>query len=151
MDDEKRLREEIVATLEKAGYQLKDSCLEKFLKKNEITKNEIRILNTVKKFSNTLTCKQVAGKLGLKNNNLSFFIKKLESRNYVARQVNPEDNRSVFLIITQDGKKFLKKFGKLENDVYSQIFEGFSEPELYQFTAYLKRFSGGLNLMKDLK
>jgi len=109
MDDEKRLRETIVSTLEKVSYQLKGSFLEQFLKKNGITKNEIRILTAVKKFNNTLTCKEIAGKLGLKKNNLSFFIKKLEFKKYIARQVNPEDNRFVFLNLTQSGKKILKK------------------------------------------
>ena len=141
----KRLREAIVTTIEKVGYQLKDSSLEKFIQKNDITKNELRILRVVKKFNNTLSCKEIAVKLGLKKNNLSFFIKKLEQKKYVERQVDDQDNRVVLLNLTKSGKNFLKKFNKIENDVLEQFFTGFSESELYQFTAYLKRFSDSFN------
>lgn len=141
MDDEKRLREAIITTLEKLGYQLKDSSAEIFLKQNNFSRNEIRILNIIQKFDNYLTCKEAAYRLALKKNNLSFFIKKLENKNYLDRRVNPQDKRYVYLCITKEGRKFLKKFNKLENNFFEKIFNGFSEPELYQFTAYLKRLS----------
>ncbi|USD67536.1 MarR family transcriptional regulator [Vibrio sp. SCSIO 43136] len=62
----------------------------------------------------------------------------------IEKQPNPEDKRSQFLVITDNGKAQMARFKEIEQEVIGQMTSGLSEQELDAFQAITQKMATNL-------
>ncbi|PTI73353.1 MarR family transcriptional regulator, partial [Staphylococcus succinus] len=81
----------------------------------------------------TLAPSDLAEKLGSKKSTITGIIKGMEKRNLIRRKVLPNDKRTNYVQLTNEGSELLKRFLPFNYDLVSKVFEVFSEEEKEQF------------------
>ncbi|MDX9703026.1 MAG: MarR family transcriptional regulator [Candidatus Auribacterota bacterium] len=138
------LYDAILTAIFKLGYQIDNTALGKFLAGHGITRNQLRMLMLLQEYPDGLSCKEIGDNLALKKTNVAFFIKKLELDKLVTRNANRPDKRFAVISLSDHGKQTLDKIANARYFIEKQAFADFSETELLQFTAYLKKLSANL-------
>ncbi len=143
--DAHMLYDAIFMMIFKLGYQMDSTALGKFLSGHGITRNQLRTLMLLQEYADGLSCKDIGEHLGLQKTNVAFFVKKLEKDKLVTRTTNQEDKRFAVISLSDTGKQILKKIVNARYFIEEQAFANFSETDLLQFAAYLKKLSDNLN------
>lgn len=80
-------------------------------------------------------------KMGIEPTSLSRTLKNLEERGLINRKPNPEDGRSVLIILTEDGLKMRDVSKEVVLSFYEAIDEKISEEELAIFYRVLQKIN----------
>lgn len=80
-------------------------------------------------------------KMGIEPTSLSRTLKNLEERGLIVRKPNPEDGRSVLIILTEDGLKMRDVSKDVVLNFYEAIDEKISEEELRIFYKVLQKIN----------
>ncbi|MET3732861.1 MarR family winged helix-turn-helix transcriptional regulator [Moheibacter stercoris] len=80
-------------------------------------------------------------KMGIEPTSLSRTLKNLEERGLIVRKPNPEDGRSVLIILTEDGLKMRDVSKDVVLNFYDAIDEKISEEELRIFYKVLQKIN----------
>lgn len=80
-------------------------------------------------------------KMGIEPTSLSRTLKNLEERGLIVRKPNPEDGRSVLIILTEDGLKMRDVSKEVVLNFYEAIDEKISEEELRIFYKVLQKIN----------
>lgn len=80
-------------------------------------------------------------KMGIEPTSLSRTLKNLEERGLISRKPNPEDGRSVLIILTEDGLKMRDVSKEVVLNFYVAIDEKISQEELVIFYRVLQKIN----------
>lgn len=80
-------------------------------------------------------------KMGIEPTSLSRTLKNLEERGLISRKPNPEDGRSVLIILTEDGLKMRDVSKEVVLNFYDAIDEKISQEELVIFYRVLQKIN----------
>ncbi|MCP5462857.1 MAG: MarR family transcriptional regulator [bacterium] len=145
----KKLYDCINMNIMKLSDQLHNVATVSFLKENDLTKNQLRILLLLRDFPQGLTLKEIGKQLAVSKGNLTFIVRKIEEKRLVSRKQSNSDNRYSILRLNSRGKEFLEKLSPLKEKTDRLTFNDFDESELKLLVSYLERLSGSLE--KHLK
>ena len=90
----------------------------------DLTKNELASIIIIK---NGIMVKELQRKLQLPKSTLSNIIKKLEKKEYVVREINPEDKRSYIVRLTSKGQQINRKHEENEQKRYENILNNLDD------------------------
>ncbi len=69
----------------------------------------------------------------------------LSKKKLIRREALPENRRQYHILLTQEGKNFVKKHMRLVHQLRAQSIAGFSTQELEQLSSYLKRMQENMS------
>ena len=91
-----------------------------------------------------LTQNYLTNILDLRPSSVAELMKKMETKNLITRQEDPNDKRSKLVYLTELGKKQALENAALKNASYSEKFlAGLNDEEKTQFSQYLQKISDG--------
>lgn len=92
-----------------------------------------------------MTHKELASRTEKDRANVTRLVDQLERKGLVKRVNNPEDRRSIFLHLTEEGKKIVQALIPIEQAFIRNLLKGVSEEELEQFTATIHKLNENVN------
>lgn len=95
-------------------------------------------------FNGNISQKELAKRMEISPAAVTVTIKKLEAQGFIQRSQSEDDSRVNNISVTPKGKEIIDKSAEIFDAVDRKTFDGFSEEELDQLTAYLKRISDNL-------
>lgn len=95
-------------------------------------------------FNGNISQKELAKRMEISPAAVTVTIKKLEAQGFIQRSQSEDDSRVNNISVTPKGKEIIDKSSEIFDAVDRKTFDGFSEEELDQLTAYLKRISDNL-------
>ncbi len=94
--------------------------------------------------SGTSSPRQLRDAVGTDTAGMTKLIDRLEAKGLAKRRPNPADRRSVLVEPTRRGLALVPKLAPVFGQVAGQLFEGFSDAEMAQFTSALRRMRENL-------
>ncbi|WP_416044733.1 MarR family winged helix-turn-helix transcriptional regulator [Clostridium tyrobutyricum] len=84
------------------------------------------------------TPKQIADILGLDGSTITGILDRMEKKKFVKRTENPEDRRTLKVVITDKGSRLQKPVEEVVNKVNQYMLEIFTEEEQKKFKNFLR-------------
>ncbi|WP_446897920.1 MarR family winged helix-turn-helix transcriptional regulator [Clostridium sp. LBM24168] len=112
-------------------------CLKSDLAKFDVTPVQYGILKCLWT-KNGQTPKQIADVLGLDGSTITGILDRMENKKLLKRAENPEDRRTLKVIITEKGLKLQKPVEEIANRVNENMIGVFSEKDQKQFKKFLR-------------
>ncbi|MEA5009924.1 MarR family transcriptional regulator [Clostridium tyrobutyricum] len=84
------------------------------------------------------TPKQIADILGLDGSTITGILDRMEKKKFVKRTENPEDRRTLKVVITDKGSRLQKPVEEVVNKVNQYMLEIFTEKEQKKFKSFLR-------------
>lgn len=97
----------------------------------------------------TLTQKELASQLKVSPASVAVSLKKLESEGYIAKEMDPKDNRYNKITITEKGKYLVEKSRQVVVKIDEAAFDGFSEEEGEQLSLLVERLCQSLERIPE--
>ena len=94
--------------------------------------------------SGTSTPRQLMDVIGTDTAGMTKLLDRLQAKGLAERHANPADRRSVLIVPTEGGLALVPKLAPVFGDVVKDLFDGFSDAEIAQFTSALKRMKDNL-------
>ena len=123
-------------------FRNNDFCMRRFIEKRVsqtgVYRSQHRMLMILGK---NQECSQVelSEQMNISPAAVAVTLKKLENGGYVKREYSKGDNRIKRLSVTEKGKAVIHQSIAIFQEVEKDIFEGFSEEELENFSKYLDK------------
>jgi len=89
--------------------------------------------------SEKLTMKELADKISRDKSTITALVDKLIKQGYVEKARDIEDNRVVFVTLTEKGKELKPMFEKISQDLLSRVYTGISQNEREELIKTLKK------------
>lgn len=111
-------------------------------------KNELKIYDLTPIQYGTLKCiwekeltnpKEIAVQLGIENSTISGVLERMEAKGLILREIDPADRRFIKVTLSEQAKKLEKPVNETVEKVNEAVFQEFSEDEVQEFKAYLRR------------
>jgi len=112
-------------------------CLKSSLSKFDVTPVQYGILKCLWD-EDGRTPKQIADILGLDGSTITGILDRMENKGFVKRTENPEDRRTLKLVITEKGLNLQKPVENVVDEVNHDILKIFTEDEQNQFKDFLR-------------
>jgi len=87
---------------------------------------------------------QLMDAIGTDTAGMTRLLDRLEAKGLIRRGPNPDDRRSVLVEPTERGLALVPQLAPVFGQVTSQLFEGFSDAEVANFSSFLKRMRENL-------
>jgi len=84
---------------------------------------------------------EIAENLGVSSASIAFSTKRLQKAGYLMKQINHLNMRCNKLYVTREGEDVLDRFQKVCDEMYLEMFDGFTAEELDQFESFVERAS----------
>ncbi|WP_043931222.1 MarR family winged helix-turn-helix transcriptional regulator [Bacillus sp. EB01] len=110
----------------------------KILDENDMSTKQSVVLSMLD-MKGKLTMNEVAEIIGATPSAASQFIKKLESMQYVKRDVNKENRREVFVTLDKLGEKFFREIAELDDRIFDKYFMHLPEEDILTYHSILKK------------
>ena len=94
--------------------------------------------------SGTSTPRQLMDVIGTDTAGMTKLLDRLQAKGLAERHANPADRRSVLIVPTAGGLALVPKLAPVFGDVVKDLFDGFSDAEIAQFTSALQRMRDNL-------
>lgn len=94
--------------------------------------------------SGTSTPRQLMDVIGTDTAGMTKLLDRLQAKGLAERHANPADRRSVLIVATEGGLALVPKLAPVFGDVVKDLFDGFSDAEIAQFTSALQRMKDNL-------
>ncbi len=88
---------------------------------------------------NPVKMKDLAGKMGITTGTLTVLIDNLEKKDLVNRIPNPDDRRSIVIVLTEKGREHYRLHSQYHRDLTAECVAGFSASDIDSFSKYLKK------------
>lgn len=108
------------------------------IQKYDLTTKQSLVLQYLKD-SEKLTMQEVAHLIGATPSAASQFIKTLEEKKYVNREVNKENRRETHVYLDEKGVEFFQEFDQIDQHVLEKYFMKLSEQDIVQYHNILKK------------
>ena len=115
-----------------------------------IHRTQHRILMYLARHEKLLSQKELADHLSVSPAAITFSLKKLISDGYIEKSLGA-DNRFYELSITPLGKKIVLETRKAFSYIDREMFSGFTDEELIQYTAFQKKIQQNIKKMQGMK
>lgn len=127
-----------IVNLFRAADRVLKRSIDKKVEGTGVYRSQHRLLMLLGKFPE---CSQteIAEKMEVSPAAVAVSLKKLEKSGYVSRQCNENDNRVNHVAVTEKGWKTIKASINNFIEIENAFFEDFSEEEMEQLEAYLRR------------
>ena len=89
--------------------------------------------------SEKLTMKELADKIGRDKSTVTALVDKLIKYGYAEKTRDIEDNRVVFVTLTEKGKELKPMFEKISQDLLSKVYKDISQNEREELIKTLKK------------
>jgi DNA-binding MarR family transcriptional regulator len=86
-----------------------------------------------------LTMKELADKIGRDKSTITALVDKLVKQGYVEKTRDIEDNRVVFVTLTENGKELKPMFESISKDLLCRVYKDISENEKEELIKTLKK------------
>lgn len=136
----------ILTPLDTLTFRLEDlprqlrKIIDDALEGNGLSRNQWRLLAYVLR-QERLTQTELARYLEVERASAGLAIDALETKGLVVREQHPDDRRVWRIVSTNNAKALLHELRDTVNEVYAQLFEGFSEGELAQLGSFFERMA----------
>ncbi len=87
---------------------------------------------------------QLMDAVGTDTAGMTKLLDRLEAKGLVERRPNPSDRRSVVIEPTENGLALVPRLSPVFGEVAKQLFDGFSDDEVANFTSSLRRMGDNL-------
>ncbi len=145
------LREQFVTLMTRCGkmnLMLSSQC--------ELQRNELEILHVIsgkdarcRADGINLNMQSLQERLQISKPAISYTLNTLEKKEYIVREIDPNDRRRISVHITQEGVSASELSMRQHTDMWDRIVEGFGEEEMLQLTSLLTRFFSVMDSMGD--
>ncbi|MFD1737098.1 MarR family winged helix-turn-helix transcriptional regulator [Bacillus salitolerans] len=108
------------------------------LQNYELTSKHTIILQLAHKKENP-TMNEIAEILGVTPSAASQFVKKLEQKRYVKREVNKNNRRETFVLLDNKGRAFFEELSRIDQSVIEKYLLKLPEQDIIQYHAILKK------------
>lgn len=122
--------------------------LNSLLAEVELSLAQHEVLATIERHDG-LTQKELSERLLVVKSNISALIKKLETRGLVRRRTDRDDSRNKRLSLTGKGAKLVQRSFELQNRVVEAMTSAFSDADLTNISAVMKRVSNALDQFEE--
>jgi len=128
-------------TLQKVGAQALDS--------EQVTTQQWSVLGALSRQSvqNGMSVSELCEYLKLSRQNMTGVLNRLEDRDVIARSVDPNDQRSRLICMTEKGAELWASIAPLINGFYEEALIGFSEEDRISFAHYLNKLLNAMHKM----
>ncbi|WP_338453093.1 MarR family transcriptional regulator [Niallia oryzisoli] len=110
----------------------------KILDEHDLSSKQSLVLSILEK-KKKLTMNEVADIINGTASAASQFIRKLESKQYVKREVNKENRREVFVSLDENGERFFQEMDAADDMVFEKYFMRLPEEDLLNYFNILKK------------
>lgn len=86
-----------------------------------------------------LTMKEIADKIGRDKSTVTVLVNKLIDQGYIEKTRDIEDNRVVFVSLTEKGRELKPMFDSISKDLLSIVYKGVSEDEKEELLTILRK------------
>lgn len=87
---------------------------------------------------------EIARKTGLAKNTLTAMLDRMETVGLIEREHDAKDRRRVTVRLTEKARGLQEQYDAVSNEVNAIFYDGFTEPEVREFEAYLVRILNNL-------
>ncbi|MBM7094809.1 winged helix-turn-helix transcriptional regulator [Bacillus sp. H-16] len=112
-----------------------------YIHQDNISHQAVRLLQHIEKKQET-TIGDLAAFLGVTHNTASEHIKRLIKKGFVSKQRSIEDERKVFVILTEEGSEVLYRHTRLDNEKLKNVLENLDESEIEMIEKAFALLSG---------
>ena len=132
-------------TLQKVGAQALDE--------EQITTQQWSVLGALSRpqVRNGMAVSELCEYLKLSRQNMTGVLNRLEERGAILRRVDPEDQRSRLIALTDEGEQLWGRITPLIGSFYDQALNGFSEDDRISFVHYLNKLQEAMLQMDRTK
>jgi MarR family transcriptional regulator, organic hydroperoxide resistance regulator len=110
----------------------------KLLDENDLSAKQSIVLSTLEK-KKKLTMNEIAELINATPSAASQFIRKLESNQYVKREVNKDNRREVFVLLDLQGEKFYEEMNAIDEMVLDKYFMRLPQEDILKYHEILKK------------
>ena len=114
---------------------------EKILNEHDLSTKQSLVLSILEK-KGKLNMNEIAEIINGTPSAASQFIRKLENKDYVQREVNKANRREVFVNLGKNGKKFFDEMNVLDEMVLEKYFMQLPEEDILKYHQILKKLHG---------
>ncbi|QOR67176.1 MarR family transcriptional regulator [Cytobacillus suaedae] len=111
---------------------------QKVLQDHELTSKHTIIIQLSHTKGNP-TMNEIAEVLGVTPSAASQFVKKLEQKKYVKREVNINNRRETFVLLGDKGKSFFEELNRIDRSVIEKYFLKLPEEDIIHYHSTLKK------------
>ena len=139
----------VLTALDALTFRLEDlprqlrKIIDDALEGHGLSRNQWRLLAYVLR-QEGLTQTELARYLEVERASAGLAIDGLEKKGLVVRQQHPDDRRVWRIMPTDSAKGLLHALRDTVNEVYAQLFQGFSEGELTQLGSFFERMAANI-------
>lgn len=130
------------------GSKLLKNKLNKELEEENITASQfatIKDIETNSKNKEVVVAKEIAERLGMDKPTMSGIISRLIDKDYLSKNVNPNDKRSFALKLTKKAKLKLKTLEQISNSVLDEALRNLNKIEIESFENTLNKIISNLS------
>lgn len=115
-----------VKELNQTVYEINLTLMQKYESQidNEITSKQAVLLEILQKY-NTMTVSEIADLMKVTSSAVSQIISKLEKKNYVRREINPNNRREIMVFMGEEGFRYFETRDRIDQTIiekyYSQL------------------------------
>lgn len=115
-----------VKELNQTVYEINLTLMQKYESQidNEITSKQAVLLEILQKY-NTMTVSEIADLMKVTSSAVSQIISKLEKKNYVRREINPNNRREIMVFMGEEGFRYFEARDRIDQTIiekyYSQL------------------------------
>jgi len=144
MENKTQLQNDIFAYVFKLSNTLQ-VYLDRSLIDDGLTSKQMFLMMVIDSFGEANpTFKEAAQRSGSSYQNIKQIALKLEKKDYVAINSDPEDKRAKRLCLTDKAKAYWKNRDQSDVDGMDKLFKRFEQNELEKFFDYMNRFLNGI-------
>lgn len=110
----------------------------KILDEHDLSTKQQLVINILEK-KKKLNMNEVAEIINATPSAASQFIRKLEAKQYVKREINPDNRREVFVMLAVNAEKFFQQMNSIDEMVLKKYFLKLSEDDIVKYHEILKK------------
>lgn len=123
-----------------------DKCISEELQKVNLDDFETSygLIVTALTMHDKLTMKELAHRISRDKSTVTVLVRKLESKGYVKRLVNPSDHRSHYIALTDKTIQITETLDTIGSYVNKQVWQDINEDQIIQFMSTLHKMTDNL-------
>lgn len=117
-------------------------------RKYDLTRNELDILLFLHNNPDFDRASDIAAKRGIAKSHVSMSLSNLEKRQIIFRQTDPDDRRTVHLILTEEAHTMAREGRSAQEAYFRKLYEGLSLEEIAQWQKIIYKVNKNLANME---
>lgn len=115
--------------------------MKKELKDYDLTPIQYGVLKCIweKELSNP---KEIANQLGIENSTISGILERMETKELIKREIDPNDRRYIKVFLTDKARELETPVNETVEKVNETVLKNFNEKEIQEFKGFLRKMMG---------